>query len=210
MAIKSQGILLTAESARAAAKVITGITAANPPVVSAATHGYVSGDIVYIDGVVGMTEVNGRAFVVANETAGTFELKGVDGTGYTAYGSGGSAYKTTQTAVGQITAVSGFDGESDEIDTSHLRSLAKEFLLGLQDFGNLQFPLFIDNADTGQALLRKIKEGAAAKVFTITLSDAKVSAFVALVKKFPFNAERNGVVTGDCTLRITNAPAWFA
>lgn len=74
---------------------ITGITAANPPVVTtSAAHGYSDGDDVYISGVDGMTEVNGRWFIVANKTATTFELQtihsqNVDGSGYTAYSANG-------------------------------------------------------------------------------------------------------------------------
>lgn len=75
---------------------ITGITAANPPVVTSAGHGYSNGDEVFITGVAGMTEVNNRWFVVANKTASTYELTtihgdNVDGSAYTAYSSGGTA-----------------------------------------------------------------------------------------------------------------------
>jgi hypothetical protein len=52
---------------------ITGVTQANPAVVSATAHGLVAGDICYIEGIVGMTELNGRQFTVANESANTFE-----------------------------------------------------------------------------------------------------------------------------------------
>lgn len=76
---------------------ITGITQADPGVVTATSHGFSDGDEVEINGVVGMTEVNGRRFNVANSTASTFELTDlndldVDTTGYTAYSSGGTVY----------------------------------------------------------------------------------------------------------------------
>jgi len=77
-------------------KTITAITQANPGVVSAAAHGRSNGDQVVIETVVGMTEVNGGIFTVANVTAGTFELQDIDGvnvdtTGFTAYASAGYA-----------------------------------------------------------------------------------------------------------------------
>jgi len=78
-----------------AADTITAITQANPAVVSAAAHGYANGDEVLITGVVGMTQVNNRVFIVAGVTAGTFQLKDVDSTGYTAYSSGGSSFRTS-------------------------------------------------------------------------------------------------------------------
>lgn len=70
---------------------ISGITQANPAVVTAIAHGFSNGDLIYINGVVGMTEVNYLTFTVANKTADTFELAGIDSSGYTAYTSGGKA-----------------------------------------------------------------------------------------------------------------------
>lgn len=73
------------------ATVITGITTANPPVVTSVAHGYANGDRVYIAGVVGMTQLNGRYFTVANVAANTYELSGIDATIYNNYSSGGTA-----------------------------------------------------------------------------------------------------------------------
>ncbi|MBT5781203.1 MAG: hypothetical protein HOI02_17475 [Rhodospirillaceae bacterium] len=77
---------------------ISGATQANPVVISATAHGYSNGDWVYISGVVGMTRLNNRFFKVANQTANTFEITDVDGTnidgtGFAAYSSGGTAAK---------------------------------------------------------------------------------------------------------------------
>jgi hypothetical protein len=74
-------------------KTITAITKANPAVVTASSHGYSNGDHVWINNVVGMTEVNGRRYTVANKTTNTFELSGVDSSSYTTYSSNGDAQK---------------------------------------------------------------------------------------------------------------------
>jgi len=75
-----------------AAATITNITQANPAVVTtSAAHTFLNGESVTITGVIGMTEVNGNTYVIANVTATTFELQGVDSTAFTAYTSGGSA-----------------------------------------------------------------------------------------------------------------------
>lgn len=60
---------------------ILGITKANPGVVNAPFHGLASGAEVYLDGISGMTEMNGRVFTVTVLTANTFSI-GVDTTGY--------------------------------------------------------------------------------------------------------------------------------
>lgn len=78
-------------------KTITAITQANPGQVTATAHGFSNGDLIYIDSVVGMTQVNGLVFTIAGVTADTFTI-GVNTTSYTAYASGGNAKKGPQPA----------------------------------------------------------------------------------------------------------------
>ena len=75
---------------------ITGATQANPVVVTMVGHSYANGEDVEIAGIAGMTQLNGRRFRVANRGPNTIELTDqhgdpIDGTGYTAYASGGTA-----------------------------------------------------------------------------------------------------------------------
>jgi hypothetical protein len=79
-------------------KNITAITQANPAVVTVTGHGYSNGDEVYISGVSGMTQVNGKRFIVANQTANTFELSGINSSAYTAYTSGGTVARVYEIA----------------------------------------------------------------------------------------------------------------
>lgn len=211
MAIKGQGAILSVATAvLAAAATITAATNANP-VVCTATNTFTAGEVVSITGVVGMTDINNRAFVVTAPSGAAFSLKGVDGTAFGVYASGGSAQGWTMTALSQPTELSGFDGQSSEIDVTHLQSIAKEILLGLQDFGNVTLKLWLLSGDAGQAYLRTIKASQAITPFSLKLSDGTVSAFMAGVKQFSFDGVKpDGAVGISCTLRVTNAPAWFA
>lgn len=83
-------------------KTITGITKANPAVVTtSAAHGYTSNDDVFIASVAGMTEVNGRFFRITVLTTTTFSLQdqydggstGIDSSAFTTYTSGGTVGK---------------------------------------------------------------------------------------------------------------------
>jgi len=90
-------------------KTISGITAANPAVVTATSHGYENGDEVLISGVSGMTEVNSKRFLVADKTTNTFELQDKDGvdinsSAFTAYSSGGVANKVFELTTPYTTA----------------------------------------------------------------------------------------------------------
>lgn len=81
---------------------ITGITAANPAVVTTgAVHGLANGTLVTIAGVVGMTQVNNRTFTVTVVDSTDVQLNGVDSTAYTAYSSGGTISPVTSQANGQ-------------------------------------------------------------------------------------------------------------
>jgi len=77
-------------------KTITGVTQANPGVITSASHGFSNGDEIYIDAIAGMTELNGRNYLVANVTTNTFTVQdlfgnNIDTTAFTAYTSGGTA-----------------------------------------------------------------------------------------------------------------------
>ncbi len=78
-----------------ASKPITAATQANPCQITSAAHGFSNGDWVYIAGVVGMTQINGRTFIIGNVTPNTFTLFDIFGDpinsfGYGAYVSGGT------------------------------------------------------------------------------------------------------------------------
>jgi len=89
-------------------KTITGVSQADPGIVTLAGHGYSDGDWVVITDVVGMTELNDKTFIVANSGV-TFTLQDVDGTdidttGYTAYVSGGVCNKVVEISTPYTTA----------------------------------------------------------------------------------------------------------
>ena len=71
---------------------ITSTTSSNPVSVQATAHGLSSNDYVYISGVSGMTEINGRMFQITVTDANNFTLDNEDGTGYSA-GTGGTAQR---------------------------------------------------------------------------------------------------------------------
>lgn len=72
---------------------ITGITAADPAVVTAAAHGFLNGQLVLILDVSGMTEINNKVVRVANKAANTFECYGLSSAKFTAYTSGGTVVR---------------------------------------------------------------------------------------------------------------------
>ena len=74
----------------AADKAITGATQTNPVQLTIAAHGYATGRLAMITGVVGMTQLNDKLYKLTVIDANTVSLDGVDGTAFTGYASGGS------------------------------------------------------------------------------------------------------------------------
>lgn len=85
------GVLLTNATAT-----ITGVSNANPAVVTAPGHGFQNGNQVVIQGVRGMTRANGRTFAIAGVTTDTFQLVGLNTAADAAYLSGGTAGRVVE------------------------------------------------------------------------------------------------------------------
>lgn len=88
--LKNQGIITFT------GQTITGITQANPGVVTSTGHGFSNDDRVILSGISGMTELNNRQVLVKNVTSDTFELydgngDAIDTSAYTAYTADGTA-----------------------------------------------------------------------------------------------------------------------
>ena len=100
---KDNGAILSSTST------VSGATQANPVVVTDTGHPYSNGDEIYLTSVAGMTELNDKYYLVANSTANTYELTdiggtNIDGTGYTAYTSGGTSAQTIELTTTYATA----------------------------------------------------------------------------------------------------------
>ena len=97
---------------------VTGATQADPVVITATAHGFSDGDLIRHTDFLGMTELNGNTYKIANKAANTYELTSpdddtdIDGTAFAvAYISGGIANK-------KVTAIAGLDhleGESIKV-----------------------------------------------------------------------------------------------
>jgi hypothetical protein len=170
---KDGGLLTEATTA------ITGITQANPAVVTAASHGLSNGDRVFIVSVAGMTEVNNKEFTVAGATTNTFQLSGIDSSAFTAYSSGGTVGKivevTTTYSVTDIFEIN-YAQSADVLYLAHkdhepaklTRTTATSFTLADIDFvdgpwldENITSTTLYASADTGSVTLT-----ASASLFT--------------------------------------------
>ena len=109
----------------------------------------------------------------------------------------------TYTEVSEITNFTLFDGQGAEIDTTHLQSTAKEFLMGLQDFGTAQFDCNYLPADSGQDKMRAAKSTRAIQDFQVTFSDTTTATFQGFVLSNPITGGVDAKVDGSFAVRIS-------
>jgi len=110
------------ETARATALVLSSITKANPAVVAYTGTDPADGDFVALTEMVGMVELKDQVLRVANvnSSANTFELEGIDATGYTTFVSGNASVVTFGVS---MTTVQDVDSGGGEFDFVSLRTI---------------------------------------------------------------------------------------
>ena len=114
---------------------------------------------------------------------------------------------STMTAIKNVYRFTRQGAPAAEIDVTNLESTAKEFILGLQDFGTLTLDLHPDYGDAGQNKLRTLRASGAAENFEIILPTA-VDRKLTFAARVMQDSETGGVdaaYEGSFDLRITGA-----
>lgn len=135
----------------------------------------------------------------AIETQGTLIGISVGGTSPISY-----------TPLGEVVSYTAFDGQAAEIDTTHLQSTSKEFLMGLQDFGKVTYQANYLSTDAGQVIARAAKASRAKHYLKITQSDGKYVTFEGFVLSAPLSGGVDAKVDTSFDVRVTGTPAFSA
>jgi hypothetical protein len=107
-------VAVAVQTALAASLAITAITKANPAVATSADHGLTNGDVILLK-VNGMTQLNYRVVRVAGVTTDSFQLEGIDSTGYENFTSGTAEEVTFGASASTLQDLSPSGGEPEGI-----------------------------------------------------------------------------------------------
>jgi hypothetical protein len=207
----SQGALIQVQTGYLATKAISGVTQADPGVVTSAAHGQVAGEPGLFAGIVGMTELNGLDGIVDNPTTNTFEIAGLDTTDFTAYASGGTFAPVDFGDVCEAKTFTGFDGQASELDVTTMCSEAKEYRVGLQDFGAFNFTMNYVPTDVSQIAMQNAKATGTALWFRLVLPGSLGEwVFKAFVRQMTLSGGVDKPLESNVVLRITGAPTFIA
>lgn len=117
----------------------------------------------------------------------------------TAYGS------ATFDKVGEVTNIGAPSGEAADIDTTHLESTAKEYLIGLPDEGNIEIAMNAVASDVGHSELITAKDAQTRRWLKITWSSGGVWYVKALVKKYTWSAGVDAKIEAAASFRTSGA-----
>lgn len=186
------------------AQAITGITKANPGVVTATGSDYPDGAVVKPLGILGMTELNGKLFIVDDGATNTFDLFETDTSAYGAYASGGTLAVADFSEFCELTGANQQGAAADQTDVSTICSTAKEFEQGLADTGTLQLDYnFAPNTDIQEAIRVANKSGDTIAV-KITFPNAGGTIIMfGTVQQTSFTGKVGDVWTAQCTIKLT-------
>jgi len=185
----------------ATGKAITGITNAKPAVVTAVGHEFTDGMVIKLVDIVGMTNLNGKHYVVNQLTADTFELINSDTTNEDVYVSGGTASAGTLSGTCQITGSGHGSGTTTEITTETNCGINKDF--GAPDDGQATFNYNFAPADFIRALEASRKDVTETAIITTMPKNAGVMIDIGVVVSTTMDGAAGGVWSGTATMTRT-------
>ena len=171
-------VAIAVQSALASPLTISAITKANPGVVTYTGTDPTNGSYVKVTAV-GMSQVNGRIFRVANVSVGsdTFELEGENTTSYGTYTSGSFEVVTFGTALATATSVTAAGGDFNMIDTTTIHDDVRSEIPGVANTMTFNFENIWDVGDAGLAALLAASDLKAQRAVLITFANTRKVVF---------------------------------
>jgi hypothetical protein len=206
------GLAVAMQSALSAAQTISGITKANPGVVTYVGADPNNGDFILLT-VLGMHQVNERIFRVANVNTGanTLELEGENTTDYDTFQSGTFEIITFGTTLATLTDLSASGGDFDDIDITTIHDLVKKVIPGSANPIQYNFDSLWDVADAGLIALKAASDNKAKRALRFTFPNAQKFLFTGYVgaTALPVGSSQDKATT-PVTLKMFGRPTVYA
>jgi hypothetical protein len=202
-----RGVSMTAQSALAAAKTLTAITKASPAVATSTAHGFTNGQWVVLK-ITGMYQLDKTLRRVANVTANTFEIEGIDSTGFDTFSSGTAEAATLGTVISTVTNVNPSGGDQQFVDTTTVHQLIKTQIPDVANAIVYTMTNVWDPADAGLLALKAYADSRVEKGFLVGWPNGKKAAMYGFVActLIPMGS---GLVTTDTAFTLSSLPAYY-
>ena len=210
---KFNGSTFAVQTGFGSPKTVTNATAADPVVLTSASHGLDLGDVVKLSNFDEPAELDLGTYAIDNPALNNFELAGVDGSGYAAFDAGSPnalATPVTFSTFCELTGMNQQGGGADQIEVSTICSTKKEFEQGLGDSGTLQLDFNLAPLESVQTALRDAEISGDQTAFRVTLPEpGGQCVMIGTVQQTSFQASVNGVYTGSATIKLSGEIFWL-
>lgn len=171
-------VAVAIQSALSASQVISDITKASTGVATYVGADPSNGDYILVTSV-GMSQVDGRIFRVANVNAGgnTLELEGENTTNYDTFVSGSFEIITFGTTLATATNLSASGGDFDFIDTTTIHEAVRTQIPGTAAPAVYNFENLWDIGDAGLVALKAAADAKAKRAVRITFASGYKTLF---------------------------------
>lgn len=188
-------------------------TRADPVVITSAAHGLSNGDSVNIIDVVGMIEINGRVFEIANKATNTFQLKDENGINHTTHlasksisgvTEAGPAVVTTTAAhglaTGDVVNITGITGMTELNDRRFTVTVLTTTTFELDDEDSTNHTSWSSGGSVMTGSARKVPAFGPNNEFTLPSDFMRITRSAEATDKW--RIENGFVVTDDTTVSI--------
>lgn len=207
-----KNVAVAMQSAMAAAVAISAISKASEGVVTtSAAHGYLAGDIVFLE-VQGMYQVDQRVARVKSPSGSTFTLEGIDTTLFDTFSSGTVAKVTLGTSITTATSISSSGGDYDFIDTTTIHASQRSQQPGLPSATTFSMEHIWDPADAGLAALKVASDAQAKRVFAFTFGQGGARMYFAgyVGASLLPGGSAQAMVTTSTAITMNGFPTYYA
>lgn len=165
-------VAIAVQSALSASQTISGVTKANPAVATYVGADPSNGDYILVTAL-GMSQINGRVFRVANVNSGsnTLELEGCDSSAFDTFTSGSFEIVTFGTSLTVATNVSVSGGDFQFIDTTTIHDTVQTQIPGNASPTSFSMDCQWQPDDAGLIALKAASDAKAQRCIRITFAN---------------------------------------
>jgi hypothetical protein len=201
--VKGRGVTVAIAATYGSPKTVTAVTLASPGVATSTSHGMANDVVGYFSSVTGMVQLEDQACRVKNQATNTFELQGLNTTGYTAFTAGNFTPVATWATLGESTSYALGGGASEKLDVTTLLDIVRKEEIGLLPVQSVTMNVIAQDTPSAAMLLLESAVQSQSKVtIRITLANGAVRVFRADPSTPGEDVQQGAVGTGSLDMAV--------
>lgn len=198
-----RGVKIEVGLTNGTAKTVTAVSLASPGVATSAAHALTNGTVGFWTVTGGMPQLDGQATRVYNQSTNSFDLQGLNTTGYSAFTAGTFTPVATWGTLSEAIEYQIGGGQADKLDDTKLMDVVKQELNGLLPSDSVTINLLSQTYNS--AVMQAIEDASISQaymVFRITLQDGSARVFRGIPSRPGESLARGALATGNFQIAV--------